>query len=108
MKTKIIELKDYIEDRKIISGRKNGIEIREKLKIEDLENNNDIIEIIIPDDILSFNSSYFLGMLGKSVRKYKSKEAFLKKYTFKCNDIVKMNIDDGILDALNNNNALED
>ena len=78
MKTKIIELKDYIEDRKIISGRKNGIEIREKLKIEDLENNNDIIEIIIPDDILSFNSSYFLGMLGKSVRKYKSKEAFLK------------------------------
>ena len=76
--------------------------------VEELEENNDYIKIIIPMDILSFNSSYFLGMFGKSVRKYGSKEKFLEKYKFECNEIVKININDGIMDALNNNNALED
>lgn len=105
---KVIDMKDYIGSKKIISGRKNGSEIREKLKIKDLEDNNDIIKIIIPMDVLSFNSSYFLGMLGESVRRYGSKESFLKKYVFECNEIVKININDGIIDALNNNNALEE
>ena len=105
---KIIDMKVYVGNKKIISGRKNGKKAREDIKIERLEDENDIIIIKVPMDVLSFNSSYFLGMLGKSVRKYGSKEAFLKKYTFECNDIVRININDGIMDALNNNNVLED
>lgn len=105
---KIVDMKDYIGDKKIISGRKNGCKTRATLKLEELEKENDIIKIVIPMDVLSFNSSYFLGMLGESVRKFGSKEAFLNKYQFSCNEIVKININDGIMDALNNNNALED
>lgn len=105
---KIIDMKNYIGDKKIISGRKNGCKARVTLRLEELEKDNDIIKIVIPMDVLSFNSSYFLGMLGESVRKFGSKEAFLNKYQFSCNEIVKININDGIIDALNNNNALED
>lgn len=104
----IIDMKDYVGNKKIISGRKNGAETRKKVKLEELEENNDNIKVTVPMDVLSFNSSYFLGMFGKSVRKYGSKEGFLKKYQFVCNEIVKININDGIMDALNNNNALED
>lgn len=105
---KRIEMKDFIGEKKIISGRKNGKETREKLKISEIEEMYDLIEIIIPKDVLSFNSSYFLGMLGESVRKYKNKESFLKKYKFECNEIVMININDGINDALNNINILEE
>lgn len=56
---KIIDMKDYIGDKKIISGRKNGCKTRATLKLEELEKENDIIKIVIPMDVLSFNSSYF-------------------------------------------------
>lgn len=108
MSIKIIELGQCLEGKKVISGRKYGKELREKLKINEIDNSTEDIKIIIPKDIFSFNSSCFLGMFGESVRKLGSKEKFLEKFIFDCSEIIKINIDDGISDALNNMNALED
>lgn len=96
-----IDLKHYIQNKKVLSGRENGVNLRKKLEIDKKENENDEIKIIIPQDVFALNSSYFLGWLGKSVRDL-GKENFEKKYKFECNEIVKLNIEDGINDALNN------
>lgn len=96
-----IDLKQYIQNKKVLSGRDNGVNLRKKLEIDKKENENDEIKIIIPQDVFALNSSYFLGWLGKSVRNL-GKENFEKKYHFECNEIVKLNIEDGINDALNN------
>lgn len=96
-----IDLKQYIQNKKVLSGRDNGVNLRKKLEIDKKENENDEIKIIIPQDVFALNSSYFLGWLGKSVRDL-GKENFEKKYKFECNEIVQLNIEDGINDALNN------
>ena len=96
-----INLKDYISGKKVLSGRDKGQDLRNVLKIEKLEREHEIINIIIPYEVFALNSSYFLGWLGKSVRDL-GKEEFEKKYKFECNDIIKLNIADGINDALNN------
>ena len=90
-----IDLKDYIESKKVLAGRTNGEDIRKKINLEK-------IEIIIPNDVFSFNSSYFLGMFGESVKKL-GKEKFEEKYQFNTkNESIRMNIKDGIDEALNN------
>ena len=75
--------------------------LEKNIEIDKKENENDEIKIIIPQDVFALNSSYFLGWLGKSVRDL-GKENIEKKYKFECNEIVKLNIEDGINDALNN------
>ena len=96
-----IDLKQYIQNKKVLSGRDNGINLRKKLEIDKKENENDEIKILIPKEVFALNSSYFLGWLGKSVRKL-GKEKCEKKYHFECNEVIKLNIEDGINDALNN------
>lgn len=96
-----IDLKQYIQNRKVLSGRDNGVNLRYKLDIERIEKEHNEIKIIIPNDVYALNSSFFLGWLGKNVKKL-GKESFEKKYIFECNDIVRLNIEDGINDALNN------
>lgn len=98
---KTIDLNDYINGKKVLSGREKGIKIREKLKLDEEDQKIESIQILIPQEIYSFNSSYFLGLFGKSVRKF-GKEKFLEKYVFVCSNIIMMNINDGIDDALNN------
>ena len=97
-----LDLKDYIESKKVLAGRTNGEDIRKKINLEKIENENKKIEIIIPNDVFSFNSSYFLGMFGESVKKL-GKEKFEEKYQFNTkNESIRMNIKDGIDEALNN------
>ena len=46
-----IDLKQYINNKKVLSGRDNGIELRKKLEIEKIEKENELIEISIPKDV---------------------------------------------------------
>ncbi len=97
-----IELKNYIKNKKVLAGRDNGANIRQTINLEKIESENEKIEVIIPTEVYSFNSSYFLGMFGESVKKF-GKEGFEKKYNFITeNESIKMNIKDGIDEALNN------
>ena len=97
-----IDLKNYIDSKKVLAGRTNGENIRQNINLEKIEKENEKIEIIIPNDVFSFNSSYFLGMFGESVKKL-GKEKFEEKYQFNTNnESIKMNIKDGIDEALNN------
>ncbi|MGN1012304.1 MAG: hypothetical protein ACI4ON_00515 [Clostridia bacterium] len=108
MKEMIISLQKYrANGEKILTGRDEGKRIRETLKLDKIDKEDITVTIDIPGDILSLNSSYFLGLFQKSIILL-GEEKFRKKYIFKCErkSIVDINVEDGIQEALNNANAL--
>ncbi len=90
----------------VLSGRDLGESQRKKLNIETLDKDSEQYTIVIPQNIVSINPSFFLGAFGISVRHFKTKENFLSKYEFDCNENAFITINDGINDALNNIDAL--
>jgi hypothetical protein len=107
-KIKIINLSNHIPSASIIlTGRDPGEELRSKLELDKIEDEIEVINISVPDRIVSFNSSYFLGLFTPSIKKYKTKEEFLKKYKFKCDKWILKDIDDGINEALKKSNVLK-
>lgn len=102
-----INLQDKISNGSIIlSGRDKGEVLREKLNLDQLEQDDDEVIIIVPESIVSFNSSYFLGLFTPSIKKYKSREKFLEKYKFECDEYIDKDIEDGITEALKKNNLI--
>ena len=62
---KNIDLSKLTQNIKVISGRDRGMELREKLKIDEKDIDEEIYEFEIAQDVYSFNSSCFLGLLLK-------------------------------------------
>lgn len=103
----MINLKEYFDNEvKVLSGRKIGKEHRKKFHLNRLDEEDDIINIIIPDDIYSINTSYFLELFGPSIRKL-GEDKFRKKYVFECDDVIRLNIEDFIELALKNSDVWE-
>jgi hypothetical protein len=84
---------------KVLAGREKGEEVRDKLDLEKMDQNSEPVEVAIPGDVYSMNTSYFLGLFGPSVRTL-GEAGFEEKYTFICDKMMKDNIDDGISRAL--------
>jgi hypothetical protein len=107
----IIELSKYKNAKSsIFTGRPQGEEVRKILNLDDLDKSDDKIEFIIPDDTLSFNPSFYLGLLFPSYKKLRP-EGFDLKYSFIVNsdniDIVRV-INKDLLDGKRNAiNSLE-
>ena len=90
-----------------ISGRQLGEKQRNKFKLDELDKDGNRYIIVIPENIISITSSFFLGTFGDSINFFKNRTEFLNKYTFECNNNINRNIDDGINDALNCIDPLE-
>ncbi|MPS66648.1 DUF4325 domain-containing protein [Chryseobacterium sp.] len=67
---------------KIFTGRDRGLEVKTSSKINDLANEYDIIEFIIPDNLFTINPSFFEELFIDIVQKI-GKEGFYKKFEFK-------------------------
>lgn len=91
---------------RVFSGRNEGYDLRKKLKLSELEKQYSYIKITVPEDTLSLNTSFFLGLFGESVREL-GEEKFREVYNFDCPSIVKLQINDGIGRALKISNPLE-
>jgi len=82
-------------------GRPKGTEARKKYKLDQIDCDNTHVEVIIPNDTFSINSSFFLSFFGDSIRQKKTKENFLAYFKFITeNKAVQENIDDFIGRAL--------
>jgi hypothetical protein len=82
-------------------GRKKGEAAREKLKLDNIDSDQGIlVEVKIPTTTYSINSSFFLGLFGPSIRASGTREAFLKKFTFKCPAEIMKSVESGIQRAL--------
>lgn len=91
---------------RVLSGRNEGKEVRKKFSLELIDRNNENVTVIFPDDIISLNSSFFLGLFGPSVR-FLGKHGFQEKYRFICPEFVKKSIEDGIERAIKTSNPLD-
>ncbi|MCK4258024.1 MAG: hypothetical protein KAX49_03550 [Halanaerobiales bacterium] len=103
----VINLKEHFNNEvKVLSGREIGKKHRDKFNLNRLDKNNDTINIIVPDDLYSINTSYFLGLFGPSIRNL-GEDQFRKKYIFQCDEVIRLNIEDGIELALKDSDVLE-
>ncbi len=104
----IIELSKYKSAKSLIfTGRPQGEEVRKLLNLDELDKSNDTVVFVIPDDTISFNPSFYLGLLFPSYKKLKP-EGFDLKYSFEINsdnpDIVRVinkDLIDGKRNAIN-------
>ena len=91
---------------KIFSGRDKGIAARKELELNKFDGASESVEVLIPKDTWSINSSFFGGLFEKSIISLKEKR-FLEKYKFEFDDKTPLteelwnNIKEGIFEALN-------
>lgn len=103
----VIKLNEYQEQKsKVFSGRTLGKSLRLKLDLDKYDNGEEEIVIEIPDETISINSSFFLGLLSESII-YLGEEKFRKKYKFICKNQIMEDVDDGIKKALKRSNVLD-
>lgn len=82
----VINLEDYRVKQgdkisKVFTGRDRGKSVREKSNLDKIEKNNELVEIIIPDNIYSINPSFFEELFVNVVKKL-GKDEFMKKFRF--------------------------
>src|ERR1035437_1397893 len=84
---------------KVFAGRERGKYWRVQFKIDELDVVEGIVQVIIPQDIISLNISFFLNLFGDSIRKL-GREGFKEHYIFQCDPILEPQIAQGIEQAL--------
>ncbi len=103
-----IDLSNYTTPAsKVFSGQSRGKDLRQILNIEKYEKGDYSVSIIIPEDTYSVNPSFFLGFLGKTVKKL-GEEVFNSKFKFICSSIIKENINEGIKYSLKYSSIFDD
>jgi hypothetical protein len=89
----------------VISGRPKGEFLREKLQLDLEDERHEPVEVIIPEHIISLNSSFFLGLFAPSVQKL-GIEKFDAKYKFQAIAEIHEDIEEGKREALEESNPL--
>lgn len=85
----------------VYSGRPKGESVRSKNNLDKIDQDPEThVIILVPEDAFSLNSSFFLGLLGKSIRSAGSREKFLAKFEFKNPPHIEEDIESGIERAL--------
>ena len=103
---KTIDLKQYHEVGTIVlSGRPKGEKLRAALNLDKLDEGEEQVQVVVPREVISLNSSFFSGLFGPSVRS-KGEDAFRAKYSFSCLPAIQEDIESGIRDALKTSNPL--
>lgn len=84
----------------VFTGRPRGEAARRKYRLDDLDSAKESVEVIIPDEVYTITSSYFLGLFGPSIRNYGSKSDFIAHYNFQAPERVMGRLDEWVDRAL--------
>jgi hypothetical protein len=90
---------------KVFAGRARGKYWRQRFKLDELDTEAEPVCVIIPNDIISLNISFFLNLFGDSIRRL-GKEKFVSHYRFQSDPILQPLIDQGVEQALKRSSAL--
>jgi hypothetical protein len=93
------------KDAKVFSGRERGKYWRQQFRLDELDRGQGNVVVLVPEDILSINLSFFLSLFGESVRLLGPDE-FRHKYEFSSDPSLKPLIEQGIEQALKKSNVL--
>ena len=83
---------------KVFAGRDRGEAARKAAGLDALDSAGEFVEVIIPDDVFSINSSFFLGMFGNSIRTLGEMD-FRQRYSFTGRPVALV-LEDTIREAL--------
>lgn len=64
------------------SGRPNGKDVRQALSLDEKDKDNEHYTVTIPEDTISFNPSFYLGLFFDSIKYFNDIEKFKQKYSF--------------------------
>lgn len=90
----------------VYSGRERGEALRKRFKLDSQEDAADHVEVLIPDSAYTVSSSFFLGLLGPSIRKCGSVEKFERKFEFTAPAFLKSVLHGHIVSALQSRQLL--
>jgi hypothetical protein len=90
----------------VISGRDCGEEFRKRYQLDKVDAAPGEVQVSIPTEVVSMNTSFFLGLFGPSV-KHLGREGFLAKYKFLCDDVHMETVREGISRALKDHTIFE-
>lgn len=93
-----IDLDTYAQGVTVLAGRERGRAVREKEGLDALDLTEEEVVVILPEYLISVNSSFFLGMFETSVATL-GEARFRKKYRF-VGRIADETREDGIRTAL--------
>jgi hypothetical protein len=103
--TKVIDLGMYrTAEVRVFAGRDRGAKVREAAGLDTLDKDAEEVEVRVPKDVFSVNSSFFLGMFTDSIKGLKE-AAFRTHYKFTGKDISRV-IDECIDEALRTGSPL--
>lgn len=63
-------------------GRQNGKDVRTKLSLDSKDVDDEKYIVKVPEDTISFNPSFYLGLFFDSVKKINDFDEFKEKYKF--------------------------
>ena len=104
---KVIDLNDYINktQSKSLTNFENAQKIRKKLKLDEVDKNDDQLTFTIPDNVRVLSFNFFKGLFERSVT-ILGKDKFLEKYHFESeNDYILKNIEYSIDECIENINS---
>ena len=102
--TEFINLDEYrTSGVRIISGRGKGQEARKKANLDAIdhrltENPEVRVAVIIPDDVMFVASSFYLGMFGPSIRRFRE-DGFRARFEFR-GPVSRTVLNDAIREAI--------
>ncbi|MFN2475789.1 MAG: hypothetical protein ABR526_05530 [Chthoniobacterales bacterium] len=91
----------------VFSGRPKGVALRRKLQLDKKDADQSQVTIVVPNEVVSLNSSFFLGLFADSVTAL-GRDRFEQKYVFECPIEIREDIEDGIRQALDESNPIPD
>ena len=92
---------------KVFAGRERGKYWRTRFRLDELDKSEEPVTVVIPEDVISLNISFFLNLFGESIRRL-GREEFIAHYHFKSDPVLEPSIAQGIEQALKRSSALPD
>jgi hypothetical protein len=89
----------------VYTGRVRGREDRKRFKLKDLDRDDSVVELVVPSTVYTMTSSYFLELLGESIRLL-GRDGFVRKYRINAPEHVARKVDDWIARALREKKGL--
>jgi len=65
-----------------LAGRERGSSVRRHFDLDRLDQSQDRVQVVVPNDLYAISPSFFLGMFSQSINRL-GRDGFLRKYTFK-------------------------
>lgn len=95
-----IDIRKYVKkDLGVLRDRPKGEQVRQQTNLEEKDKDENKYEVVIDNNFISLNTSFFLGMFEKSIQTL-GETKFREKYQFRAKDVFMEKIDVCILTAL--------